>query len=389
MNKLLGQYFTTDKSLLSKVYEFIQNKPKKILEPSLGMGHLVDYVLKQDNSIYFKMIEIDSSLDHLECIQRKDVIYTNFLHYDEKEKYTTIIGNPPYVKKKGGNMYIQFIDKCIDLLKDNGELIFIIPSNFFKMTSSSKTIKKMMKHGYISDIYHPHDEYLFKDASIDILIFRYVKSQHNIKKIRYNNDYKYVFHQNGIVTFENESQKNCIKLKDYFDVYVGMASGCEQVLKNNLFGNHELLIEKDKIEKYIIINDFDNQNEDLKDYLNSYKKLLKLRRIRNIDDNNWYEFGLLRNKSKIDLLKGKSAIYMYSLTRKEQVSFQTNVMYFGGNLLLIIPKEKYENKLDLELLNNYFNSNIFREKYTSSKKFKISHKNLTECAIPKKYLQYK
>ena len=149
------------------------------------------------------------------------------------------------------------------------------------------------------------------------------------------------------------------------------------------------MIEKDKIEKYIIINDFDNQNEDLKDYLNSYKKLLKLRRIRNIDDNNWYEFGLLRNKSKIDLLKGKSAIYMYSLTRKEQVSFQTNVMYFGGNLLLIIPKEKYENKLDLELLNNYFNSNIFREKYTSSKKFKISHKNLTECAIPKKYLQYK
>lgn len=65
-----------------------------------------------------------------------------------------------------------------------------------------------------------------------------------------------------------------------------------QVLKNNLFGNHELLIEKDKIERYIIINDFDNQNEDLKDYLNSYKKLLKLRRIRNIDDSNWYEFGL-------------------------------------------------------------------------------------------------
>lgn len=54
---------------------------------------------------------------------------------------------------------------------------------------------------------------------------------------------------------------------------------------------------------------------------------------------------------------------MYSLTRKEQVSFQTNVMYFGGNLLLVIAKEKYENKLDLELLHNYFHSNIFIEKY--------------------------
>jgi len=59
--------------------------------------------------------------------------------------------------------------------------------------------------------------------------------------------------------------------------------------------------------------------DDLKEYLNSYKKLLKLRRIRNIDDTNWYEFGLLRNKSKIDILKGKSAIYMYVLSRKDQV----------------------------------------------------------------------
>ena len=142
MNKLLGQYFTTHEDLLSKVYEFIQNKPKKILEPSLGLGHLVDYVLKQDNNIQFKMIEIDDSLEHLECIKKEEVIYANFLTHEINEKFTTIIGNPPYVKRKGGNMYILFIDKCIDLLKENGELIFIIPSDFFKMTSSSKTIKK-------------------------------------------------------------------------------------------------------------------------------------------------------------------------------------------------------------------------------------------------------
>ena len=387
MNKLLGQYFTTHEDLLSKVYEFIQNKPKKILEPSLGLGHLVDYVLKQDNNIQFKMIEIDDSLEHLECIKKEEVIYANFLTHEINEKFTTIIGNPPYVKRKGGNMYILFIDKCIDLLKENGELIFIIPSDFFKMTSSSKTIKKMMRYGYISNIYHPHNEHLFKDASIDILIFRYVKSQKKIKKIRYNDEYKHVFHQNGIITFENESQKNSIKLKDYFDVFVGMVSGCEQVLKNNTFGNEELLVEKDKKEKYIIIDNFEEQNDDLKDYLNSYKKLLKLRRIRNIDDTNWYEFGLLRNKSKIDILKGKSAIYMYVLSRKDQVAFLSNVMYFGGNLLLIIPKEKYQNKINLELLNNYFNTHEFKSKYIFSQRFKISQKNLTECVIPKKYLE--
>ena len=37
----LGQYFTTNKELKSKVYEFIKNEPLIILEPSIGQGDLV------------------------------------------------------------------------------------------------------------------------------------------------------------------------------------------------------------------------------------------------------------------------------------------------------------------------------------------------------------
>ncbi len=66
---------------------------------------------------------------------------------------------------------------------------------------------------------------------------------------------------------------------------VGMASGCDQVLKNNLFGNHELLIEKDKIERYIIINDFDNQKT---------KHLEKL------------ATKMLKDQDKLDQLKSKN-----------------------------------------------------------------------------------
>lgn len=387
MNKLLGQYFTTHESLLTKVLEFIKNNPKKILEPSIGKGHLIDHVLKTHKNIEFVMIEIDNTIEHLESIDKEKIIYTDFLEYKENEKFHTIIGNPPYIKNKGGNLYIKFIDKCINLLEEDGELIFIIPSDFFKITSASKTIKNLMKYGYISDIYHPNNENLFKDASIDVLIFRYVKSKKKIKKIHYNNNFKHVLHQNGVITFENESPKNNIKLKDYFEVYVGMVSGCEQVLKNDTFGNQDLIISKDKKSKYIIINSLENQSNDLKSYLTSYKKLLKLRKIRKIDETNWFEFGLLRNKSKIDLMKGKPAIYMYNLTRKEQVAFQDNVMYFGGNLLMIKTKEKYENNIDIKMLIEYFNSNDFKEKYTYSKKFKISQKNLKECMIPKKILK--
>ena len=78
---------------------------------------------------------------------------------------------------------------------------------------------------------------------------------------------------------------------------------------------------------------------------------------------------------------------MYCLTKNEHIAFKDRVMYFGGNLLLIIPKEKYIERINLDLINNYFNSEEFKNKYTSSKNFKISQKNLNECIIPKKYLE--
>ena len=87
------------------------------------------------------------------------------------KKYKTIIGNPPYVKTKNGNLHIDFTDKCYELLDDNGKLIFIVPSDFLKMTSSGKLLEKMMSNGSFTHIYHPNKENLFKNASVDVIIF--------------------------------------------------------------------------------------------------------------------------------------------------------------------------------------------------------------------------
>lgn len=53
----LGQYFTKNLQLKNKVYDFILNNPTTILEPSVGRGDLVDYVLSKTikyNSICLK-----------------------------------------------------------------------------------------------------------------------------------------------------------------------------------------------------------------------------------------------------------------------------------------------------------------------------------------------
>ena len=107
----------------------------------------------------------------------KNVIYEDFIEADVKKKYKTIIGNPPFVRTTTGNLYIDFIEKCYNLLLNNGELIFIIPSDFFKLTSASKLLNIMITNGTFTHIYHPHNENLFENASIDVIVFRYCKNK--------------------------------------------------------------------------------------------------------------------------------------------------------------------------------------------------------------------
>ena len=325
MNKKLGQYFTKNESLLKNLKEFIKNKPKQILEPSIGQGHIIDYLKKDSNQRFqnteFIMIEIDKNLIPLSSINKEKIHYMDFLEYNSNKKFQTIIGNPPYVKKKGkSNLYIEFIKKCVNMLENNGELIFIIPSDFFQLTSSAKLINQMMCQGKFTHIYHPNQENLFEEASIDILIFRFQKIENNNQNIGnnietniifYNNEKKFVNNNNGSLTFSNTNynsiQNNTsqdklqyIKIEDYFEVYVGMVSGNEKILKNATYGNIEILTGENNIEKYIFLTNYPTENKNLNHYLELNKEELKQRKLRKIDDTNWFEFGLPRNKKHID-----------------------------------------------------------------------------------------
>lgn len=384
MSKKLGQYFTKNEILLNKLYEFHKNEAEFILEPSIGQGHIVDFFKKRKKDQKFKMVEIDKKLKLLPSIIEESLTYANFLDLVFDDKYKTIIGNPPYVKKKGSNLYIDFIDKCFELLDDEGELIFIIPSDFFKLTSASKLIEKMINEGNFTDIFHPHDENLFEEASVDVLIFRYVKTNTLNKKITYNNKEKYIIMNNGSLIFSDNINKDMIKFSDYFDVYVGMVSGNEKILKNDVLGNIEILNSEDKKEKYIYLDNFPTNNNKLNEYMLNNKDILQKRKVRKIDKNNWYEFGLPRNKKILDENINKECLYIHNLTRKKKVCFKSNVQYFGGNLLMILPKD--EKKVNLNKLCNYLNSDEFKNNYLYSNRFIIKHKNIKDCYIEQKIL---
>jgi len=120
----LGQYFTTHTELKEKVFEFILNRPSNVLEPSMGQGDLIAFITDKTPSITFDMYEIDTKIKLLENIPKDKVVYGDFMKQTIIKTYKTIVGNPPYVRTKTGNLYIDFTEKCFNLLDANGELIF-------------------------------------------------------------------------------------------------------------------------------------------------------------------------------------------------------------------------------------------------------------------------
>ena len=91
-----GQYFTKNKTLEKYVIDFILNKPKIILEPSIGRGDLVSCVSDKLN-VDFYMCEIDKNIKLLDNIDKLFVvIYDDFMKIDINKNFDTIIGNPPF-----------------------------------------------------------------------------------------------------------------------------------------------------------------------------------------------------------------------------------------------------------------------------------------------------
>ena len=384
----LGQYFTTHIELKKKVLEFILNEPANILEPCIGRGDLITFITDKLYSITFDMYEIDATIKLLDDIQEDKVIYGDFMKQVIAKTYKTIIGNPPYIRTKKRNLYIDFTEKCYNLLEDDGELIFIVPADFLKLTSASKLLNKMMENGTFTHIYHPHNEKMFEDASIDVLIFRYYKNRLKVKQVLYNDKLLYITNSNGLITFGEENTiassggSGSVMFQEYFDIYVGLVSGKEDVFKNEELGNIEVLNGEDKVNKYIYINKYPCENEKVNTHLLHHKKALIDRGIRKFDEYNWFEWGAPRNITTINNNIDKDCIYIYNLTRRPNVAFLGKVKYFGGGLIMLKPKKE----CDLNSVVSYMNSNKFKDNFMFSGRFKIGHRQISNSYIPVAYL---
>ena len=394
-----GQFFTVSECLQQKVFDLVSYKNERLLEPSFGKGHLLKKFLESDPNYPVDCCELDQSL--VPCVQFSDAqtcLYGDFLELggndgneELQEKYRTIIGNPPYVKTRSGcNLYLQFIRKCWEMLEDGGELVFIVPSDFIKLTSASKLITLMTNSGSFTHFSFPNNEKLFDGAFIDVVIFRYELGLLT-NQVVVNDSPRICRVANGIITFltneqnEQNSQRDRVKnMSELFNIHVGFVSGKEEAF-NVSYGNVVVLNDENRLDRYILVNQYPSEDQAINAQLLKWKDSLIKRRIRKFHEGNWFEWGALRNKKAINENMGKACIYVRTITRKEKVAFIGEVQYFGGGLLCMIPKAGggggENGEIDLQHIVNVLNNEDTKQNYTYSGRFKIGQKQLANVEI--------
>lgn len=345
--KNLGQIFTPDK-IVSEMILLIKNG-KSILEPSAGNGVFLNHLKKNYTNI--TSIEIDKKI----C--PKDSLNMDFFDYNISNKHDTIIGNPPYVKSrnilnyfninsklgnKKANLYLYFIEKSIEHLTDNGEIIFITPRDFINLTSASKLNEIIYKNGTITHWIEFSEKIIFDGYSPSVVIWRFEKNNFDRKTLT-NNGYRNFTILNEKLMFTNNIVSGK-RLGDLFMVKVGGVSGSDKIFTSDE-GNMEFVCSytnktgKLKTMFYNIINE----------HIENNKEVLLNRKVRKFDEKNWWKWG--RDFYKSD----KKRIYVNTKTRNKKPFFINDCKNYDGSILALFPKTKeIENNLShyLNILNN-------------------------------------
>lgn len=332
--KNLGQVFTPE-NLVQYMVSLIANKGA-ILEPSCGDG------------AFLKMLPLDrtTAIEKQSELCKYKHLNIDFFDFKTTGNIKTIIGNPPYVRQqdilsetkeklnyslfdKRSNLYLFFIDKSIDLLGEDGEIIFITPRNFLKQTSSRKLNEKLFELGSFTHFVDFGDRLIFSGFSPNCAIWRWQKG---LKSKRLN-DGRNISCINGQIIFNEVKNDNF--LKNIFDIKVGAVSGADHIFKASPGKKNAIdfvcsSTNADGNLKRMIYNTYD-------DCLLQYKDTLIKRQIRQFNEHNWWEWGRKYHH------RTEKRIYVNCKTRKENPFFLSDVISYDGSVLALMPKSHKTN----------------------------------------------
>lgn len=199
--KNLGQYFTPEHVADFMIGLSSVSKNARILEPACGEGIFLKLLEEKGyrNALGY---EIDETL---KTVTKSKILFESFVSADIKERFDLIIGNPPYIRWKNldgdlkeelnNNALWQkhfnslcdylciFVLKSVELLKENGELIFITPEYWINTKHAQILRSYLTNNGYFTDIIHFNETPIFDKVTSSVLVFKFIKSSDSEKQV--------------------------------------------------------------------------------------------------------------------------------------------------------------------------------------------------------------
>jgi len=243
-----GMFFTPERIVdfiinLIDITKYAAKKDITILEPACGLAQFL-IGIKRNQPELFKQaklfgVEINQDvinyLTTLNVGNNIEIIEDDYLLWQPRSSFDLVIGNPPYgipslskhytikidpaTKERYKslyetwygkyNVYGAFIEKSIKLLKDRGQLIFIVPPTFMILDEFKKLRAFLSQNGGTAIIYLGPD--IFKpEADVSSVILNFIKSDKftsRLELLEYRDNkistIKVIPHWKGeVVTFE-------------------------------------------------------------------------------------------------------------------------------------------------------------------------------------------
>jgi adenine-specific DNA-methyltransferase len=330
----LGQVFTPQ-GVVSRMIDMSRHSGRadwRVLEPSCGNGAFLSRIPTATG------IEIDPK----HCPDR--AINIDFFQYQPDRKFHTIIGNPPFVKFRNispdtrgrldltrldrrSNLYLFFIDRCLDHLEPDGEMIFITPRDFLKTTSSRHLNEKMLALGTITHFEDLGDDRIFKGYGPNCAIWRFQMGDLSHRLA----DGRKIHSSGGQLSFSS-SGPSCM-LGEFFDVKVGGATGADHIFSLPLGPTREVVGSK-TIDtgrgRLMVYGDYLPRPPE---GLIPYEAELRARRMRHFGDNNWWHWGRQPSRDH------RPRVYVNNKTRRERPFFTHASPYFDGSVFALLLKD--------------------------------------------------
>lgn len=198
----LGQVFTNKNVAEYMASLFCLEKNAVLLDPCFGRGAFLQAAISNGYT-NIEGYEIDSDLYITTKQKYPDLRLFNqdYLCADIKKKYDGIIMNPPYVRQEKiddlehygitkrilrqnklfsslpstANLYMYFIFKSINLLKDSGEMVVIFPSSWLQAKSGKQFEETLYSKCSLIKQIHITGEVFEKNALVEVVILHLKK----------------------------------------------------------------------------------------------------------------------------------------------------------------------------------------------------------------------